>query len=144
VRLGDLLNAAPYVEPQYVFPSDMTTGTSDEADASSFTSPTTPHSDVEPEQFPRFSNQSLNYRHQDEPDHYIDPSLRSDLQDVSSKKRKIEALTTYPEASTLSLSPHVHIEDRGRSRFSSRSPVMAQKSKRLDDSCATPSQLPVK
>lgn len=117
MRLGDLLNAAPYVEPQYVFPSDMTTGTSDEADASSFTSPTTPHSDVEPEQFPRFSNQSLNYRHQDEPDHSIDPSLRSDLQDVSSKKRKIEALTTYPEASTLSLSPHVHIEDRGR-RFS--------------------------
>ncbi|KAG1794491.1 hypothetical protein EV424DRAFT_1547959 [Suillus variegatus] len=123
----------------------MTTGTSDKADASSFTSPVTPHSDLEPEQFSRLANQSLNYRHQYEPDYSIDPCLRSDSQeDVSSKKRKIEALTTYPEASTLSLSPHVHIEDRGRSRFSSRSPVMAQKSKCLDESCATSSQLPVK
>ncbi|KAG1718360.1 hypothetical protein EDB19DRAFT_1838140 [Suillus lakei] len=138
VRLGDLLNAAPYsVEPQYVFPSDMTTGTSDEADTSSFTSPVTPCSDLEPEQLPRLSNRSLDYQHQyAEPDYFIDPSLRSDSQDnVSSKKRKIEALSTYPEATTLYRSSHVHIEDRGRSQFRSPSPAMAKKSKQLDESC---------
>ncbi|KAG2138292.1 hypothetical protein DEU56DRAFT_802488 [Suillus clintonianus] len=132
MRPGDLLNAASYVEPQYVFPSDMTTGTSDEADTSSFTSPVTPHSDLEPERFPRLSNQPLNHQHQYDPDYFIDPSLRFESRDdVSSKKRKVEALRTYPEASTLS--SHIHIEDRGRSQFRSRSPVKAKKSKRSDE-----------
>ncbi|KAG0697381.1 hypothetical protein DFH29DRAFT_878734 [Suillus ampliporus] len=134
MRLSDLLNAAPHREPHYVFPSDMTTGTSDEADASSFTSPITPCSDLEPEQLPRLSNQSLDYQHQYELDYLIDPSLRYDSQDdVSSKKRKIEALSTYPEASAFS--SHVPIKDHGRSQFRSPSPVMAKKSKRLDKSC---------
>ncbi|KAG1753576.1 uncharacterized protein EDB91DRAFT_1242559 [Suillus paluster] len=138
MRLGDLLNAASYsVELQYVFPSDMTTSTSDEADTSSFTSPVTPCSDLEPEQLTRLSNRSLDYQHQyAEPDYFVDPSLHSDSQDdVSSKKRKIKALSTYPEATTLYCSSHVHIEDRGHSHFRSPSPVMAKKSKRLDESC---------